>query len=56
MRTEEAPGHRKWIKPLREMHKERHFQPVLCVNLGGPVGEYATQLLKEAVAAERENG
>lgn len=55
-RGEEASRYRKRFELLREVHKLRDFQLVLCANVWGPVGDYTLQMLREAVAAERENG
>ena len=52
-RTEEAATHHQRFEFLRELRKVRDFRVTLCTRVWGPVGEYAVQGLKEAVAAER---
>ena len=55
-RAEEALRHHDQFWLLSEMHKVRRFQMELCANVWGPVQEYAVQVLREAVAAERTEG
>ena len=38
---------------MREAVKTRSFKLVLCVDVWGPVAEYAMRALEEAVAAEK---
>lgn len=55
-RAEEASWCHKHFELLHEIHQVRDFCPVLCANVWDPVGEYAVQVLKEAVAVGRANG
>ena len=49
----EASWHRRRFELLREAVKTRSFKLVLCVDVWGPVAEYAMRALEEAVAAEK---
>jgi len=56
-RAEEASWHHRLFELLREVHKVRSFQLVLCVSVCGCVGEYPVQMLEVAVAEEKaKNG
>jgi len=56
-RAEETSRHRRQLKMLRKLHKIRDFQLVLSASVSGCVAEYATRVLKEAVAEEKaKNG
>ena len=55
-RAEEASRHHRRFELFREMHRVRDFQLFLCLNVWGSVEEYTVQALREAAAAERENG
>jgi len=52
----EASGHCWRFEVLREVHKVRPFQLVLCANVWGCVGEHPVRVLEEAVAEERAKG
>jgi len=51
--VEEASWHRRQFEVFREMRKVRSFRLVLCVDVWDRVGEYAKQVLKQAVVVER---
>lgn len=55
-REEEALWHNRRFKVLREVHKVRGFQLVLCADVWDPVGEFSVRILKAAVADERAKG
>ena len=53
----EAVRHHRRFEVLREAHKVRDFQLVLCAGVWGPVVDYSVRMLKEAVAEEKaKNG
>jgi len=52
-RMEEASRHHKRFELLREAHKVRDFQLVLCANVWGPIGKYSVRMLRQAVADEK---
>ena len=52
-REEEASRHCERFGVLREAHKVRDFQLVLCARVWGCVGEYLLRRLEEAVAEEK---
>jgi len=53
---EETSRHSRRFEVLREVHKVRGFQLVLCAQVWDPVGEYSVRMLKAAVADERAKG
>ena len=55
-REREALCRRMEFEALREMHKVRDFQPVLCVDVWDYVMEYVVLDLKWAVMKEKEKG
>lgn len=48
--------HYKRFELMQELHKVRDFQLVLHADVREPVGEYAVQMLKEAIAVEKLRG
>ena len=54
--AEEAEGHRKRFKVLRQIYKVRNFGFVLHAATRDVFGEPVTRMVKEAVAAERARG
>ena len=52
-RADEASRHHRRFEVLREVHKVRAFQLVLCAHVRGRVGEYPIRVLEEAVAEEK---
>jgi len=53
--TEEASRHRRRFEVLRQVHEARDFRLVLCADVWDPIGEYAVQMLRQAVAEEKAN-
>ena len=49
----ETVFHHRRFEVLREAHKVRDFQLVLCARVWGPVVDYSVRMLKEAVAEEK---
>ncbi|KAF9644966.1 hypothetical protein BDM02DRAFT_3190142 [Thelephora ganbajun] len=50
-----SPHHQR-LKALRRMHKIREFKLVLCADVWDGVGKSSVEMLKQAVAAEKERG
>jgi hypothetical protein len=52
----EASRHHRLFEVFRKMHAVRDFRLALCVDIWDRVGEYAVQVVKRAVAAEKAAG
>jgi len=55
-REKEALWRNRRFKVLREVHKVRGFQLVLCAEVWDPVGGYSVRMLEGVVADERAKG
>jgi hypothetical protein len=55
-RAKEVLWQCKRLEVLREVHKARNFQLVLCAHVWNRVVEYSVGVLEEAVAAEKVDG
>ena len=53
-KAEEAMWHHRRFDLVRELHKVRRFELVLCANVWDPVGEYTVRMLKEAVEVAKK--